>query len=221
VHLLGTGFPNFWVASMGEMRLTLGLSGWTKADWTRASALDALSPPYQPPVELLQNTAAFVRKRQSATLGEVHRHCLAAPGECAAALNQLAQTGQVMYDLEAAAYRWRQIMPQALGEAEMGPPNPEIVAARSLRALVTAREPIAKGMLIRGEVNRKPIEVVINADDRIAGGKCGCSHHHQFGIRQGPCRHILALRRAVFEADQAAAKSLTEWYERRSIWAQN
>ncbi len=43
VYLLGTGFPSFWVARMGEMRLTLGLSGWTTNDWTRGSALDLLA----------------------------------------------------------------------------------------------------------------------------------------------------------------------------------
>ena len=37
VYLLGTGLPSFWVAHMGEMRLTLGLSGWTANDWTRGS----------------------------------------------------------------------------------------------------------------------------------------------------------------------------------------
>ncbi len=45
VYLLGTGLPTFWVARMGGMRLTLGLSGWTTNDWTRGSALDALAPP--------------------------------------------------------------------------------------------------------------------------------------------------------------------------------
>ncbi len=35
VYLLGSGMPSFWVAQMGDMRLTLGLSGWTANDWTR------------------------------------------------------------------------------------------------------------------------------------------------------------------------------------------
>ncbi|HVL16280.1 MAG TPA: hypothetical protein VM529_27150, partial [Gemmata sp.] len=34
VFLLGTGLPTFWVCRMGEMQLTLGLSGWTANDWT-------------------------------------------------------------------------------------------------------------------------------------------------------------------------------------------
>ena len=45
VYLLGTGLPSFWVADMGDMQLTLGLSGWTANDWTRGSALDLLAPP--------------------------------------------------------------------------------------------------------------------------------------------------------------------------------
>ena len=35
--------PSFWVADMGDMKLTLGLSGWTTNDWTRGSALDLLA----------------------------------------------------------------------------------------------------------------------------------------------------------------------------------
>ena len=45
VLLLGTGLPSFWVAHMGEMQLTLGLSGWTTNDWTRGSGSICSSPP--------------------------------------------------------------------------------------------------------------------------------------------------------------------------------
>src|SRR5262249_4850581 len=45
VYLLGTGLPSFWVCQLGDMGLTLGLSGWTANDWTGPSALDQLAPP--------------------------------------------------------------------------------------------------------------------------------------------------------------------------------
>lgn len=45
VYLLGTGLPSFWSVRMGEMRLMLGLSGWTANDWTGATALDQIAPP--------------------------------------------------------------------------------------------------------------------------------------------------------------------------------
>ena len=35
VHLLGTGMPSFFVADLGDMSFTLGLSGWTANDWSR------------------------------------------------------------------------------------------------------------------------------------------------------------------------------------------
>jgi hypothetical protein len=58
VYLLGTGLPSFWVVRMGEMRLTLGLSGWTANDWTGGSALDQLAPPAEPDKRILAGIAA-------------------------------------------------------------------------------------------------------------------------------------------------------------------
>src|SRR3954451_15759895 len=61
VYLLGTGLPSFWSVRMGEMRLLLGLWGWTANDWTGASALDQLAAPAVPDSALLRQLAsAFV-----------------------------------------------------------------------------------------------------------------------------------------------------------------
>ena len=55
VYLLGTGLPSFWVCRMGEMQLTLGLSGWTANDWTSGgSAIDQLAPPVEPPTDAMR-----------------------------------------------------------------------------------------------------------------------------------------------------------------------
>ena len=35
VYLLGNGMPSFYVADLGPMSFTLGLSGWTANDWSR------------------------------------------------------------------------------------------------------------------------------------------------------------------------------------------
>ncbi len=58
VYLLGTGLPSFWSIRMGEMRLLLGLSGWTANDWTGGTALDQLAPPVEPSDVLLGDIAA-------------------------------------------------------------------------------------------------------------------------------------------------------------------
>ncbi|HZN65471.1 MAG TPA: hypothetical protein VFB66_09225, partial [Tepidisphaeraceae bacterium] len=74
LYLLGTGLPHFWVARMGEMRLTLGLSGWTTNDWTRSSALDMLAPPAKPSRELVLSTAATLQSLRAASLTQVQQH---------------------------------------------------------------------------------------------------------------------------------------------------
>ena len=44
LHLLGTGLPSFAVVDYGGLRFTLGLSGWTSNDWSRAGQFDLLAP---------------------------------------------------------------------------------------------------------------------------------------------------------------------------------
>src|SRR5690606_36795255 len=36
VHLLGNGLPSFFIANLGDMTFTLGLSGWTANDWSHS-----------------------------------------------------------------------------------------------------------------------------------------------------------------------------------------
>ena len=44
VHLLGTGMPSFYVADLGDMSFTLGLSGWTANDWSQSGNFDLMAP---------------------------------------------------------------------------------------------------------------------------------------------------------------------------------
>jgi len=223
VHLLGTGLPSFWVAHLGEMRLTLGLSGWTANDWTHGSAMDTLAPPLEPKAELQQALAAELRRRGSATDAELATALSLDRSESFAGLNRLAHTGQVIYDLGAGRYRWRQIMPQALGEAELGGSNAELVAAKQLlrakRVTVTQLlEATADSRLITGKVENQENELVLNSTGMIKRGKCRCSHHYRFGIRNGPCRHLLALRMAADGDQGTEALDLKKWFERINVF---
>ncbi len=224
VYLLGTGMPSFWVANMGDMQLTLGLSGWTANDWTHGSALDLLAPPAVPTPDLIAKVAAYLQSARAATFANIDAQSLSQPGQTAAALNHLAHAGQVIYDLPGGVYRWRQIMPQVLGEAQMGPENPEQVAAKEilLRKKAKIDSQLAApsgGMIYTGVADHKPVELLIDADGRIKRGKCVCSHHFKAGIRMGPCRHLLALRWLAWKDKQAAAEATTaSWYERLQQW---
>src|SRR5436190_20579546 len=108
VYLLGTGLPSFWVADMGDMKLTLGLSGWTTNDWTRGSALDLLAPPAAPTPDLVNTIGAILHQRRSASLTELAAAAATDEARASTAMLELALTGQAIYDLAPGVYRWRQ-----------------------------------------------------------------------------------------------------------------
>jgi hypothetical protein len=198
VLLLGTGLPSFWVASMGEMQLTLGLSGWTTNDWTRGSALDLLAPPATVTADLLNNVGRLLQERRSMSLAQLRAATNASAPGVTAALRRLAFAGQVIHDLPHGVYRFRQVMPVPLGEAQLGPENAELTGARHLMLTRNCRVDTAergeRGTVLIGKVESKPVEILVDLDGRIRRGKCVCGHFRKFGIRNGPCRHMIALR---------------------------
>src|SRR5439155_17002666 len=135
VYLLGTGLPSFWVVHMGDMRLTLGLSGWTANDWTSGgSALDQIAPPAEPSDDLLADIAVTFQATPTQTFNEICAKTGGAPAYIAAGLNRLALLGQLIHDLPAGVYRWRRILPVRLSVTEIAEENEETVVGRQLVA---------------------------------------------------------------------------------------
>lgn len=198
VQLLGTGLPSFWIARMGEMALTLGLSGWTTNDWTRGSALELLAPPATITDDLLASVARLLRERRSLSLADLAAATRASGAALTAALRRLAFSGQVIHDLPHGVYRFRQVMPQTLSDEQLGPENPELTAARHLllnnRATLESTALTQRGAVLTGRVESTPVELLVDFDGRIRRGKCLCGHFRKYGIRNGPCRHMIALR---------------------------
>jgi hypothetical protein len=224
VYLLGTGLPSFWLVHMGEMCLTVGLSGWTTNDWTRGSALDLLAPPQTPPGRTVEAVARYLRRVRSATFDEIQSSAGDGPATVAAALNHLAHAGQVIADLRAQRFRWRQVLPQAIGEAQMGPPSPELAAANQIllrrRVRVAGVQDAPRGgTLVTGKADGKPVELLMDGDGVIKRGRCVCGHHFKYGIRKGPCRHLLALRHAARKGLAAGKASTDSWFQRLQHWA--
>lgn len=202
VRLLGTGLPHAWVVVMGAMRLTLGLSGWTVNDWTRSAALDLIATPASPSGELIANVAGYLIQHRHATAAELQRATGADASNVEAAARHLAHSGQLIYDLVAGVYRWRQILPQALGEAQIGPPHEELVGLQKILErkkvdVETVSEAPRGGRIVTAKVDGTPCEVMIDGDGRITRGKCLCGWYRRFGMKNGPCRHMMAVRVVV------------------------
>ena len=221
VYLLGTGLPSFWVAKMGNMRLTLGLSGWTNNDWTRGSAVQMLLPPQQPSDALVAETAKALNHARSMQLAEIAAGAKVTVDEMAGALNQLALRGQTIYDLDADRFRWRQVLPMAISDREVGQGHPEQIAAREilLRGQIkiqSQQKGPRGGAILTADVARMNCEVLVADDGMIRNGKCGCRWHHKFGIRNGPCQHLQALRDAYLKRGESLGN---DWYQNRMKWA--
>jgi hypothetical protein len=219
VYLLGTGLPSFWVARMGDMRLTLGLSGWTANDWTGASALDQLTPPAEPSQAVLGDIAATFKTKPAQSFEQIRQQTGAAAPFVAAGLNRLALLGQVIHDLPANLYRWRQVMPVALSMQQVGPDNPETIAATELvgraQVKVMQDEKTPTGLrVLAGTVENQPVELLINGDGLMMRGKCQCSHHYKGGLRRGPCRHLQALRNSILAGTRQP--TLDRWFDK--LW---
>jgi hypothetical protein len=79
---------------------------------------------------------------------------------------------------------------------------------------IDSRTEAPSGFVVTGVAEGKPVELFLNNDGLIKRGKCVCSHHFKFGIRAGPCRHLLALRTlAMRETESAVENSLAGWYQ--------
>lgn len=219
VYLLGTGLPAFWVCRMGEMQLTLGLSGWTANDWTSGgSAIDQIAPPVQPSEDTMRQIANAFRQSPTWTLDNLAERCNAAAPVISAGLNKLALLGQVIHDLPHEVYRWRQVMPVTLSAEVIGPENEETIAAREIvgwKIRITSDTLGDRGQRkVAGVVGgRSTAELTLDSDNRIVAGKCGCSYFHTGGLRKGPCRHLQAIRNKVLGMSQESG-TLETWYKR-------
>ena len=73
VHLLGKGMPSFYVADLGDLSYTLGLSGWTANDWSGAGNFDLLAPRAEVDDVTKRRVFAALRESWSATADELAR----------------------------------------------------------------------------------------------------------------------------------------------------
>jgi hypothetical protein len=196
VYLMGSGLPSFWVVRMGEMRLTLGLSGWTVNDWTRASAIDLLAPQAEISPETVRVMAEALQARQSMRETEFGGR----PDVVRAALFRMARLGQSIQDLAAGVVRWRQVMPPEIAIAAAVPENPEAAASRSLHAGIERDEKLPSGLrVVVALVGTTKTEALFDVDGVFKRAKCTCSYFYKGGLRKGPCRHLLAVRAAVWK----------------------
>ena len=202
VHLTGNGLPSFYIADLGDMQFTLGLSGWTANDWSRAGQFDLMAP---------RGTVDDATKL--VIFGDLQQHWFGTPEQIAArtgttksavlaALGMYTQAGKAIYDLHTGYYRLRELSRDPLPLDQLRFSNPAEAAATRLVGSVkfTAKDVPGVGVQLEGVIGSRnrsyhPV-IVIDADERMSSAHCDCNHYQMNKLHKGPCEHMLALRMA-------------------------
>ena len=203
VHLLGTGLPSFYVADLGPLSFTLGLSGWTANDWSRAGNFDLMAPRAE--VDDLTKRRVFDALKRSwcDTPDELAKHLDLDRRVVFGALAAYTQAGRVMFDLNKQVFRARELSREPLPMEQLRFANEREAGAtrfiESNAVTLTERRLDTAGHLHlsgRIQLNDKLINprLTLDRDERLSNAECPCNWHQQNKLYQGPCEHLLALR---------------------------
>jgi hypothetical protein len=203
VHLMGSGLPSFWIANMPDMQFTLGLSGWTANDWSRAGQFDLLAPRGEIDNDSKEKVFAALGKRWYATSAQLALDTGLDRMMVERALALYTQAGRVIYDLVDEVYRLRELARDPLPLDSLRFASPEEEEAQKLVALHAmskhAVEALADGSIqlsAQAKQGDRQYQVMLrlDADERIVDGACQCNFFTFNRMHKGPCAHMLALR---------------------------
>ena len=208
VHLTGNGLPSFYIADLGDMQFTLGLSGWTANDWSRAGQFNLMAPRGVVDDATKLTIYSDLQQHWFGTPEQIAARTGAPKAAVLAALGIYTQAGKAIYDLHAGYYRLRELSRDPLPLDQLRFSNPAEAAATKLVGSVkfTAQEVPGVGVQLEGVIGSRnrsyhPV-IVIDADERMASAHCDCNHYQMNKLHKGPCEHMLALRMAYEEEKQ-------------------
>ncbi len=201
VHLLGTGLPSFFVADLGDMSFTLGLSGWTKNDWSRAGNFDLMAPRAE--VDLFTKGKIFdtLKETWQESADSLANRMNMDKAIIQGALSAYTQAGRVMYDMDKEVYRIRELTQDPLPFEQLRFANEREDTANqfikqnkvSVKAESNSKATTLKGIVQTDNQNFNT-KLVIDADQRLVEAECQCRFFKQNKLYKGPCEHILATR---------------------------
>jgi hypothetical protein len=213
VHLLGSGLPSFWVLRGPGLTITLGLTGFTAANWSQALNFDLLLPrKTDTSTAPLEAVLAHLESHWSAGAGELLKVTKLTWPALTEALQLGCQGGRIMYDLAADVYRFRPLTeaPLDLARLEFRDRRERIahdlLTRRGAVKIVTESRIPGTGLELTGKVSvaedkREYRPQMFLADEgQVSRAECTCPTFRKQGLKGGPCVHLVSLRLA--HADQ-------------------
>lgn len=203
VHLLGTGMPSFYIADLGDMSFTLGLSGWTANDWSQSGNFDLMAPRADVDEWTQKQVFDALRENWLETPDSLAQRLNMSRTVVLGALGAYTQAGRAIYDLNKGVYRVRELSREPLPMERLRFANDRednairFLSANAVRVTAVTQDS-AKTIILQGTVEDKDKtytpSLTVDADERMVNGECTCNWHQQNKLYKGPCEHILALR---------------------------
>lgn len=215
-RLLGTGMPSYWTVFQKGHRFDLGLSGWTKNDWSRAARFDLLASTGKVSDGDIAQAAQALEKHLRLSPEELAGKSDLSREAATTALQRLCREGRAMFDLAENVYRWRQLLPFPAEVDDEGDQRlnlaRRLVASGGVRFLKPGEEDEEAGgmgaftdpddavtryrAVVRGGESKRErkfnVILDLDADGRARFVNCNCAWHRREKLRKGPCAHILA-----------------------------
>ncbi len=204
VHLLGQGLPSFYVADLGNLSFTLGLSGWTRNDWSTAGNFDLMAPRTEVDDFTKRRVFEGLKETWFSTPDALASKLALPPAVVQGALAAWAQAGRVMYDVNKHVYRARELSREPLPMDQLRFANEReqhatrLLAERAVSVRASAGPAgatVLAGQVQDGSRSYAP-QLTLDADGRLVQATCSCNFFQQNKLFKGPCEHMLATRLA-------------------------
>jgi hypothetical protein len=220
VHLLGSGLPSFWVFRADGLTFTLGLTGFTTANWSQAVSFDLLLPRKTQSSQALEAVLEHLRTVWFADVKDLTK----ATGLKGAALIETlqlgCQQGRLTYDLAHDVYRYRTLTKEPLDLSRLEYRNQreriahDLLVRRGAVQIVSENRIPGSGLELTGKVTveedkREYRPQLLLADEgQVNRAECTCPFFRKQALKAGPCAHLIALRLAYADQETKRAKGV-------------
>lgn len=218
VYLLGSGLPSFWVFRCGDITLTLGMTGFTSANWSSALGFDLLLPRKTQDGGPTKKVVEYLADQWKADTRELAAQTGIKGSALLEAVQVGCQNGELMYDIAGGVYRHRPLTekPLDLGRLQFRNQREKVAHDRLTRrgaVRITGENRIAGvGLELTGTVSvteekrdYRP-QMVLADEGQVRKVTCTCAGFRKQGIKGGPCVHLIALRLAFAEKEARKSK---------------
>ena len=218
IRLLGFGMPQFIVADMGSMKMTIGFTSWSSNDWVKGTAFNIMGGfigegNYNKVYELL-------KKKRALSMDEIFNELKEdSKSVCTAGIGMLLKKGEGYYDQINDKVRFRRLISEPLPEEVYKTTETELNVQKHINggmdkftvsvndqgeyvfrhSMKTPNPKKGKWKYYRTpdfdrEYDYTDTEMRIDEDGAITYVKCDCKEFKKgAGNISEPCEHILAL----------------------------